>query len=51
MIKTEEEQLKQMRDRNEAIERDVQRYKERKKIEEEVCHSTPQLPMSSSFCR
>ncbi|KAF9024415.1 P-loop containing nucleoside triphosphate hydrolase protein [Hymenopellis radicata] len=36
MIKTEEEQLKQMRDRNEAIERDVQRYKERKKIEEEI---------------
>lgn len=35
-INTEIEQLKQMRDRNEAIERDVQRYKERRKIEEEV---------------
>ncbi|KAF8996858.1 hypothetical protein BDZ89DRAFT_1256713 [Hymenopellis radicata] len=31
-----QEQLKRMHDRNEAIERDVQRYKERKKIEEGI---------------
>ncbi|KAG5644817.1 hypothetical protein DXG03_007639 [Asterophora parasitica] len=32
-IKEESEQLKQMQERNEGIERDVQRYKERKSIE------------------
>ncbi|KAF8885790.1 P-loop containing nucleoside triphosphate hydrolase protein [Infundibulicybe gibba] len=36
LIKDEGEQLKQMRERNEGIERDVQRYKDRKKIEHEI---------------
>ena len=35
-IKGEQEHLRQMVERNEGIERDVQRYKERKKIEHEV---------------
>jgi hypothetical protein len=40
-IKEENDQLRQMVERNEGIERDVQRYLERKKIEHEVIiHST-----------
>ena len=35
-IKGEEDTLKQMVDRNAGIERDVERYKERKKIEHAV---------------
>ncbi|KAF8967457.1 P-loop containing nucleoside triphosphate hydrolase protein [Flammula alnicola] len=35
-IKNEEDSLKQMKERNEGIERDVQRYKERKKIERTI---------------
>ncbi|KJA29565.1 hypothetical protein HYPSUDRAFT_31485 [Hypholoma sublateritium FD-334 SS-4] len=35
-IKDDEDSLKQMQDRNEGIERDVQRYKERKKIEHTI---------------
>ncbi|KAJ3504973.1 hypothetical protein NLJ89_g7660 [Agrocybe chaxingu] len=35
-IKTEEDSLKQMKERNEGIERDVQRYKERKRIERAI---------------
>jgi hypothetical protein len=36
-IRGEEESLKQMKERNEGIERDVQRFKERKRIEHMVC--------------
>ncbi|KAK0457748.1 uncharacterized protein EV420DRAFT_1687453 [Desarmillaria tabescens] len=36
LIKSETDQLKQMRERNEAIERDVQRCLERQKIEQEI---------------
>ncbi|KAJ8087221.1 Structural maintenance of chromosomes protein 5 [Marasmius tenuissimus] len=35
-IKEEEDRLKQMRDRNEAIEKEVERYQERKRIEEQI---------------
>ncbi|KIY64376.1 P-loop containing nucleoside triphosphate hydrolase protein [Cylindrobasidium torrendii FP15055 ss-10] len=35
-IQAEADQLQQMKDRNDAIERDVERYKERKRIEQEM---------------
>jgi hypothetical protein len=36
LIKEESDSLRQMQERNEGIERDVQRYKDRKQIEHDV---------------
>ncbi|KIJ94730.1 hypothetical protein K443DRAFT_683517 [Laccaria amethystina LaAM-08-1] len=46
-IKGEQEQLKQMVERNEGIERDVQRYKERKKIEHEIAFLNVLIPVAT----